>query len=97
MSYIVPFQSIALFENTFKHQINKTTGKIDDREFVFNRHFGDGAGDLPVEEDRYRIIWMPGCPHSNKAVITARLLGLDRVISIGECVDMINCESSLTS
>lgn len=28
---------------------------------------------------------MPGCPHSNKAVITLRLLGLDRVISIGEC------------
>ena len=45
MSYIVPFQSVALFENTFKHQINKT----------------------------------------NKAVITLRLLGLDSVISIGEC------------
>lgn len=85
MSYIVPFQSAALFENTFKHQINKKTGKVDDRKFVFNRHFGDGEDDLPVEPDRYRLIWMPGCPHSNKAVITLRLLGLDRVISIGEC------------
>ena len=85
MSYIVPFQTIGLFENTFKHQINKTSGKIEDREFVFNRHFGIGQDNLPIEKDRYRIIWMPGCPHSNKAVITARLLGLDSVISIGEC------------
>lgn len=85
MSYIVPFQSIALFENTFKHQINKKSGKVEDRGFVFNTKFGDGEGDLPVVADKYRLIWMPGCPHSNKAVITARLLGLDRVISIGEC------------
>ena len=85
MSNIVPFQSIALFENTFRHQINKDSGKIEDRKFVFNKHFGDGPENLPVEPDRYRLIWMPGCPHSNKAVITLRLLGLDKVISIGEC------------
>lgn len=85
MSYIVPFQGISLFEDTFKKQINKNTGKIDPREFVFSRPFGENEGDLPVEADRYRLIWMPGCPHSNKAVITLRLLGLDRVISIGEC------------
>ena len=85
MSNIVPFQSIALFENTFRHQINKDSGKIEDRKFVFDKHFGDGPEDLPVETDRYRLIWMPGCPHSNKAVITLRLLGLDKVISIGEC------------
>ena len=84
MSYIVPFQSIALFENTFKHQINKSTGKIENRAFVFNKRFGEGEDKLPLEADRYRLIWMPGCPHSNKAVITLRLLGLDRVISIGE-------------
>ena len=85
MSNIVPFQSIALFENTFRHQINKDSGKIEDRKFVFNKQFGDGPEDLPLEPDRYRLIWMPGCPHSNKAVITLRLLGLDKVISIGEC------------
>ena len=85
MSYIVPFQSVALFENTFKRQINKTTGVVENRKFVFDRLFGEGKDNLPVEADRYRLIWMPGCPHSNKAVITLRLLGLDRVISIGEC------------
>ncbi len=85
MSYVVPFQGIGLFESTFRHQINPDTGEVEDRGFVFNRHFGDKEGELPVEPDRYRLIWMPGCPHSNKAVITLRLLGLDRVISIGEC------------
>lgn len=85
MSYITPFQSIALFENTFKHQINKESGKVEHRDFVFNKHFGDGVENLPVKPDKYRLIWMPGCPHSNKAVIVLRLLGLDRVISIGEC------------
>lgn len=85
MSYIVPFQKISLFEATFQQQINKKTGNIEERKFVFNQHFGDGENDLPVEPDRYRLIWMAGCPHSNKAVIALRLLGLDRVISIGEC------------
>ena len=84
MSYIVPFQTVELFENTFKKQINKATGKVEGRKFVFDKLFGDGEDKLPVEADRYRLIWMPGCPHSNKAVITLRLLGLDRVISIGE-------------
>lgn len=85
MSYITPFQSISLFEQTFAEQINPETGEIEGREFVFNKHFGEGPDDLPVEADRYRLVWMPGCPHSNKAVIVLRLLGLDRVISIGEC------------
>lgn len=85
MSYIVPFQDVSLFERTFRHQINRATGKVDERRFVFHKKFGNAEGELPVEPDRYRIIWMAGCPHSNKAVITLRLLGLDRVISIGEC------------
>ncbi len=85
MGYLTPFQGIGLYESTFRHQINKKTGEVDERRFVFDRHFGDGGDQLPVEADRYRLIWMPGCPHSNKAVITLRLLGLDRVISIGEC------------
>lgn len=27
MSYLEPFQSVALFENTFRHQLNKKTEK----------------------------------------------------------------------
>ena len=41
MSYLVPFQSVALFENTFRHQINKKTGKIPletiDKVYKFSR------------------------------------------------------------
>lgn len=84
MSYIKDFEGIELFENTFRHQINKETKAVEDRKFVFDKTFGDGEDQLPIEPDRYRLIWMPGCPHSNKAVILLRLLGLDRVISIGE-------------
>lgn len=84
MTYIKPFESIELFENTFRHQINKTTGNVEDRKFVFDKTFGDGEDQWPIVANRYRLIWMPGCPHSNKAVITLRLLGLDRVISVGE-------------
>ena len=82
MSYITPFQSVALFEQTFRHQINKDSKRVEERKFVFTRRFEDG--DLKAEPDLYRLIWMPGCPHSNKAVLVLRLLGLDRVISIGE-------------
>lgn len=85
MSYIVPFQNVSLFEDTFRQQINQKTGNVEEREFVFCRQFGNQEGELPVIPDRYRLIWMPGCPHSNKAVIVLRLLGLDRVISVGEC------------
>lgn len=81
MSYITPFQSISLFEQTFRHQINRESKRVEERKFVFTHRFD---GDLKAEPDRYRLIWMPGCPHSNKAVLVLRLLGLDRVISIGE-------------
>lgn len=84
MSYIAPFQTVELFEQTFKHQIDKKTGNVENRKFVFDKLFGDGFDENPVVADKYRLIWMPGCPHSNKAIITARLLGLDRVISVGE-------------
>ena len=79
MSYIVPFQSVALFEQTFSHQINRKTGKIEDRDFVFNRHFGEGKENLPVEADRYRLIWTPLCPWATRSMIVRQLLGLDRI------------------
>ncbi len=84
MSYIKAFEGVELFENTFRHQINKKTKAIEERKFVFDRTFGDGEGQWQVVADRYRLIWMPGCPHSNKAVLLLRILGLDRVISVGE-------------
>lgn len=76
------FKGIEYFESTFRHQI-QADGEIKTRKFVFDKKFGDGEDELPVEADRYRLIWMPGCPHAHKVVITRKLLGLDRVISLG--------------
>jgi len=73
--------SISLFEKTFNHQIQKD-GEIKTQENLFRKKFGDGPNEWPVEPNRYRLIWMPGCPHAQKVVITRKLLGLDKVISL---------------
>lgn len=83
MSDIKEFEGIGLFERTFAQQINPVNGKIQELDFLFRKKFGTGEDEWPVEPDRYRLIWMPGCPYSNKAVITWKLLGLNRVISLG--------------
>ncbi|MBD5522308.1 MAG: hypothetical protein HDR03_13980 [Lachnospiraceae bacterium] len=82
MSEIKKFEGIELFEQTFRQQINKDSGKIENLDYLFKKKFGDGPDEWPIEPNRYRLIWMPGCPHSNKAVITWKLLGLNRVISL---------------
>ena len=56
------FRGIDYFESTFRNQIN-ANGEIENREFVFKNSFGEGVDQNPVEAGRYRIIWMPGCPH----------------------------------
>ena len=76
------FRGIDYFESTFRDQIN-ANGEIENREFVFKKTFGEGPEQNPVEAGRYRIIWMPGCPHAHKVVLVWKLLGLDRVISLG--------------
>ncbi|MBO5153384.1 MAG: glutathione S-transferase C-terminal domain-containing protein [Eubacterium sp.] len=53
------------------------------QENRFVTPFGDGAGELPVEKDRYRLIWTPLCPWATRQVIAFKLLGLEDVISIG--------------
>jgi putative glutathione S-transferase len=45
--------------------------------------FGDGENELPVEANRYRLIWTPLCPWATRQVIAFKLLGLESVISIG--------------
>jgi putative glutathione S-transferase len=49
----------------------------------FTTPFGDGAGELPVEAGRYRLLWARICPWAHRQVIVLKLLGLDSVISIG--------------
>ena len=49
----------------------------------FTTPFGDGEGELPVEANRYRILWSPVCPWAHRTIIARRLLGLEDVISVG--------------
>lgn len=75
------------------HQNRKTvserTNEISpDGEFVrqnnlFTTPFGNGGNELPVEADRYRLLWAPICPWAHRQIIVLKLLGLDSVISVG--------------
>lgn len=76
------FEGIELFEQTFRHQIDKN-GDVQTQPNLFTKKFGGGPDEWPVEPGRYRLIWMPGCPHAHKVVITRQLLGLDKAISLG--------------
>lgn len=49
----------------------------------FTTPFGDRPGELPVEANRYRLLWAPICPWAHRAVIVRKLLGLEDVISLG--------------
>lgn len=58
-------------------------GEFVRQNYPFKGIFGDKEGEYPVEPGRYRIFWSLGCPWSHRAVIVLKLLGLDKVISIG--------------
>lgn len=46
---------------------------------------GAGAGEWPVEAGRYRLVVARACPWANRAIIVRRLLGLEGVLSLGQC------------
>ena len=76
----VTFGHVATSEDS--HEISET-GAFVRQENHFITPFGNGEGELPVEADRYRLIWTPLCPWATRQVIAFKLLGLDQVISIG--------------
>jgi len=49
----------------------------------FTTPFGSKEGELPVETNRYRLLWAPICPWAHRQKIVFHLLGLDEVISTG--------------
>ncbi|WP_437891059.1 glutathione S-transferase C-terminal domain-containing protein [Phytobacter sp. V91] len=67
---------------TFAAEI-KQDGAFVQQANLFTQKFGDAQNEWPVEANRYRLLWMPACPHAHKVVIVRKLLGLDRVISLG--------------
>lgn len=58
-------------------------GAFNRQKNAFDTPFGDGAGQLPAEAGRYRILWAPICPWAHRQIIVRELLGLQDVISVG--------------
>jgi len=56
-----------------------------DTDYIATRVTADGRDGYPVEPGRYRLIVARACPWANRAIIVRRLLGLEKVISIGFC------------
>ena len=76
------FEGNELFERTFKYQKIGQNGERLREDYLFKTKFGPDGN--PIEPNRYRIVWMPGCPYANKTVITWNLLGLNDVISLAQ-------------
>jgi putative glutathione S-transferase len=57
-----------------KHEI-ASNGAFVRQKNRFDTPFGNGEGELPVEKDRYRLIWTPLCPWATRQVIAFKLLG----------------------
>lgn len=64
------------------HEISQK-GEFVRQKNRFDTPFGNGPGELPVEANRYRLLWAPICPWAHRQVITFHLLGLNDVISTG--------------
>lgn len=71
----------------------KSDGSFQRQKALFSTPFGIEEGELPVEKNRYRLIWSAPCPWSHRAVIVRHLLGLEDVISLG-MVDPIRPNTS---
>ncbi|MBS7576579.1 MULTISPECIES: glutathione S-transferase C-terminal domain-containing protein [unclassified Enterococcus] len=65
-----------------EHEITKD-GSFNRQKNRFTTAFGHGAGELPVEAGRYRLLWAEICPWAHRSVIARELLGLQDVISLG--------------
>jgi len=63
-------------------------GKFNRQTNRFISKFGNEAGQLPVEANRYRLIWSEICPWAHRTVIVRKLLGLEDVISLGTVAPM---------
>jgi glutathionyl-hydroquinone reductase len=74
------FGNVATAEET--NELSKT-GAFVRQDNYFVTPFGDKEGELPIEADRYRLIWTPLCPWATRQVIAFKLLGLENVISVG--------------
>lgn len=78
-------------EQTKKNKVNveiSSNGTFKRQTNRFTTPFGSQPGELPVEADRYRLLWTPACPWAHRSVIARRILGLENVISLGTASPM---------
>ncbi|MBJ7609871.1 MAG: glutathione S-transferase C-terminal domain-containing protein [Candidatus Dormibacteraeota bacterium] len=54
-----------------------------DEQYISTRITADGRDSYPVEPGRYRLIVSRACPWANRSIIVRRLLGLEKVLSMG--------------
>jgi glutathionyl-hydroquinone reductase len=60
------------------------TGEYErDQRYLTDRITADPDGEYPVEPGRYRLIAARACPWANRTIIVRRLLGLEKVLSMG--------------
>src|SRR5213082_2997266 len=56
-----------------------------DTNYIATRITADGRDGYPVEPGRYRLVVARACPWANRTIIVRRLLGLEKVLSMGLC------------
>ena len=61
----------------------KKDGSFNRQTNRFTTPFGEQPGELPVDANRYRLLWSAACPWAHRSVIVRRVLGLENVISLG--------------
>ena len=71
------------YEGKDASNFNRRQKYSDSEEPQFTTPFGSEPGLLPVEKDRYRLVWSKHCPWAHRIAIAIDLLGLDKVISKG--------------
>ncbi|MGC5028965.1 glutathione S-transferase family protein [Micromonospora sp. DT229] len=54
-----------------------------DQNYITTRVTADGRDGYPVEPGRYRLVVSRACPWANRLIIVRRLLGLEKVLSMG--------------
>jgi putative glutathione S-transferase len=66
-----------------KCYVNPSGAFKRDQRYLTSRITADGRDGYSVEPDRYRLIVSRACPWANRTIIVRRLLGLERVLSMG--------------
>ena len=56
-----------------------------DSAYISTRVTADGRDGYPVEPGRYRLVVSRACPWAHRSIIVRRLLGLEKVLSMGIC------------